>query len=117
MDTPQTWSTAMGYIDRGTTAFNVQHPRSLFIDGEWAAPATDAVLDVVSPHSEQVIMTFADASTADMDRAIAAARRAFDTGPWPRMSAAERGAILLKMADIIRGRLPELAAAWTAQVG
>ncbi|MEO6338642.1 MAG: aldehyde dehydrogenase [Caulobacteraceae bacterium] len=107
----------MGHVETAAPDLRVQHPRSLFIDGAWADPSTDRVLEIVSPHTEQVFMTFADASEADMDRAVAAARRAFDVGPWPRMTPAERGAILLKMADIIRGRLPELAAAWTAQVG
>ena len=107
----------MGYIDRGANGFSVQHPRSLFIDGQWAKPSTDNVLEIISPHTEQVIATFADASVADMDKAVAAARRAFDQGPWPRMTPAERAAILLDMADKIHARLPELAASWTAQVG
>jgi acyl-CoA reductase-like NAD-dependent aldehyde dehydrogenase len=54
---------------------------------------------------------------ADMDRAVAAARQAFDEGPWPRMPTSERGAFLRAMADELARREPELAAAWTAQVG
>ena len=54
-------------------------------------------------------MTFPEAAPADVDRAVAAAREAFDNGPWPRMSAQERGAALLKVAANLKARLPELA--------
>ena len=61
-------------------------------------------------------MTFPDGTPEDMDRAVASARAAFDTGPWPRMSPQERGEMLLKVAAVLSG-VPELADAWTAQVG
>ena len=56
----------------------------LFVGGEWVAPAGTGTIDVISPHTEQVIATVADANGADIDRAVAAARTAFDDGPWPR---------------------------------
>jgi len=62
-------------------------------------------------------MTFPDGTPDDMDRAVAAARAAFDTGPWPRLSPQERGAMLMKVAAVLQRRLPELADVWTAQVG
>jgi acyl-CoA reductase-like NAD-dependent aldehyde dehydrogenase len=62
-------------------------------------------------------MTFAEASPADVDAAVAAAREAFDNGPWPRMSAEERGDGLIRVAELLRARLPEIAQAWTSQVG
>ncbi len=74
-------------------------------------------LSVISPVTEQVVMTFAEGSPRDVDRAVAAAREAFDEGPWPRMSPQERGAALLKVAENLKARLPELAQAWTTQVG
>jgi len=92
-------------------------PSSFFIGGRWVKPAGTGKLDVVSPVTEEVIMTFPEASPADVDRAVAAARDAFDRGPWPRMSAAERSAYLLKVAENLQARLPELAQAWTTQVG
>ena len=62
---------------------------AFFIDGGWAAPAGADILEVVSPHSEQVVATRARGQRpADIDAAVAAARRAFDEGPWPRMIAA-----------------------------
>ena len=66
-----------------------EHDR-LFIGGEWAAPAGTGVIDVVSPHTEEVIGRVPEGTEGDIDAAVAAARRAFDEGPWPRMTPAER---------------------------
>ena len=107
----------MGYIDRARSIFQVREPHAFFIDGAWAKPSTDRKLEVISPHTEEVFMTFAEAGVEDVDKAVAAARRAFDTGPWPRMEPAARAAVMLKIAAELRQRLPELAEAWTAQVG
>src|SRR6185369_7542562 len=96
---------------------SIKNPNALFIGGKWQKPAGQGKLNVISPVTEQVIMTFPEASTADVDAALAAARKAGDTGPWPRMSAEERGKALLKVAELLRARLTELAATWTAQVG
>jgi acyl-CoA reductase-like NAD-dependent aldehyde dehydrogenase len=74
-------------------------------------------LSVISPVTEEVVMTFAEATPRDVDRAVAAAREAFDHGPWPRLTPRERGAALLKVAELLNARLPELAQAWTTQVG
>src|SRR4051794_17582886 len=62
----------------------------LFIDGTWVPPATSDKISVISPFSEQLVAQVPDASTADADRAVAAARVAFDHGPWPRMTLQER---------------------------
>jgi aldehyde dehydrogenase (NAD+) len=95
----------------------VAHPDRLFIGGAWVGAASDAGLDLVCPNSEAVVGRVAEAANADMDRAVAAARAAFDTGPWPRMSPAERGRLLRALGAELQKREPELAAAWTAQVG
>jgi len=66
---------------------------TLFIGNEYVKPESGDVIDVVSPHTEQVIGQVPDASPADIDKAVAAARDAFDNGPWPTMppkSAARR---------------------------
>jgi aldehyde dehydrogenase (NAD+) len=96
---------------------SIHAPDSVFVDGAWAPPAGKQKLSVISPVTEEVIMSFPDGTPADMDRAVASARAAFDEGPWPRLSPEERGAMLLKVAAALQRRLPELAAAWTAQVG
>ena len=90
---------------------------AFFIGGKWVKPAGSGKLNVVSPVTEEVVMTFPEAGRADVDRAVAAAREAFDRGPWPRLSGEERGAYLLKVAEHLKARLPELAQAWTTQVG
>jgi succinate-semialdehyde dehydrogenase/glutarate-semialdehyde dehydrogenase len=95
----------------------VQSPDCFFIGGKWEKPSGNGKLEVISPVTEQVVMRFAEATPADVDKAVAAARKAFDTGPWPRMSAQERGQALLKVAELLKARIPELATTWTTQVG
>ncbi|OJW66403.1 MAG: aldehyde dehydrogenase [Sphingomonadales bacterium 63-6] len=96
---------------------NVRHPDKLFIGGEWVAATSGRMIEIVNPNSEEVVARVAEAGNEDMDRAVAAARDAFDNGPWPTTSPAERGAMLNRMIDLLEPRIPELAAAWTAQVG
>ncbi|MFD3514055.1 aldehyde dehydrogenase [Streptomyces sp. NPDC058657] len=82
-----------------------------------AATAGPHVIEVVSPHTEQVIGRVPHASEADVDRAVAAARRAFDEGPWPRMPLAERIAVVTRIKDAIAVRHEEIARVITAQNG
>jgi acyl-CoA reductase-like NAD-dependent aldehyde dehydrogenase len=89
----------------------------LFIDGAWVEPSSDGVIDVVSPVTEEVIFRCAEAQSADMDRAVAAARRAFDRGPWPRMSHAERAAWMRQLGEALKARSEELGHAWTNEMG
>ena len=96
---------------------SIAHPHSLFVGGEWVDPTTAGTLPVVSPATEEVVMTFAEAREGDMDRAVAAAREAFDHGPWPRASVAERAAKLREVGAQLAARHSELAEAWTVQVG
>jgi len=88
-----------------------------YIDGDWVAPASSAVLDVISPHTEEVVGRVPDATAADMDRAVAAARRAFDDGPWPRMAPAERAAAVGRLADIYATSLGDFAELITEEMG
>lgn len=96
---------------------NIRHPDKLFIGGEWVAPVGGGRIEVVNPNTEEVVARTAAAGPEDMDRAVAAARQAFDHGPWPTTPPAERGARLMAMIDHLEARVPELSAAWTAQVG
>lgn len=95
----------------------LSRPEKLFIGGDWVAPATARRIDIVSPSTEEVVGGVAEASEADVDRAVAAARHAFDHGPWPRMSGAERAAKLRAIADRLAARSTEFARAWALQVG
>ena len=87
------------------------------IGGDWVKPSTDRVIEVVSPTTEQVVFRVAQAADADIDRAVAAAREAFDEGPWPRLSPAERADYLRELARLLRTRKDDLAVAWTEQMG
>ena len=80
----------------------------LYIDGTWQDSEGDAVLTVLNPATEEVIGAVPDGTAGDVDRAVAAARRAFDEGPWPTFSPRERAAVLLRMADAMERRAGEL---------
>ncbi|MGW5106039.1 aldehyde dehydrogenase [Nocardia sp. NPDC004123] len=89
----------------------------LFIDGDWVAPAGSGTIEVISPHTEQVIGRAPDGTPADMDRAVTAARAAFDYGPWARMDPADRAAVLDRFVQLYGERMGELSELITAEVG
>jgi acyl-CoA reductase-like NAD-dependent aldehyde dehydrogenase len=88
-----------------------------FIDGGWLAPAGRERREVVSPSSEQVIGEVPEATTADLDRAVTAARAAFETGPWPRLSPAERGEVLARAAARLREHAGQIAELTVDEIG
>jgi aldehyde dehydrogenase (NAD+) len=75
------------------------HYSQLYIDGQWVEPRDGATYPVPNPATEEEIGRAADASSVDMADAIMAARRAFDTGPWPRMPARDRAQFIRRIAD------------------
>ena len=87
------------------------------IDGEECPSADGATFTSIDPARQEAWAEVARGSGADADAAVAAARRAFDTGPWPRMSAEERAAILHRLADLIDDNRAELAEADTRDMG
>ncbi|MEV6786158.1 aldehyde dehydrogenase [Streptomyces sp. NPDC051098] len=94
----------------------VEHGK-LFIGGELADPAGGGTIEVVSPHTEQVIGRVPHASRADVDRAVAVARKAFDEGPWPRATLEERIAVVSRIKDAIAVRHEEIARSISSQNG
>jgi len=92
-------------------------PGRLFIGGAWIEPSTSNRIRVVSPITEEVFAEVAEAVEADIDKAVRAARVAFDTGPWPRMAPAERAAKLRAMSAALHRRSADAARAWTTQIG
>ncbi|AJF64948.1 aldehyde dehydrogenase [Streptomyces vietnamensis] len=94
----------------------VEHGK-LFIGGELTDPLGDGVIEVISPHTEQVIGRVPHASEADVDRAVAAARAAFDHGPWPRMTVEERIAVVTRIKDAIAVRYEEIGRVISSQNG
>lgn len=89
----------------------------LYIGGRWVAPATGDVLEVRSPHDQSLTGTAPHAAPADIDAAVAAARRAFDEGPWPRTSAQDRRAVVERFAKLHSARAEEFAALVTSENG
>jgi betaine-aldehyde dehydrogenase len=89
----------------------------LFIGGTWVAPEGTGQIEVISPSTEEVVARVPDATEGDVDKAVAAARHAFDHGPWPRMSPAERGALLAKVGDAIMAEMAEFAEIISTEMG
>ncbi|CAB3926372.1 NADP/NAD-dependent aldehyde dehydrogenase PuuC [Achromobacter aegrifaciens] len=87
----------------------------LFIDGRFVDAAAGGTIDVLNPHDGTLITAIAAAEAEDVDRAVAAAQRAFPA--WSRMAAAERGRLLLKLADLIEANAEELAQLETLDTG
>jgi acyl-CoA reductase-like NAD-dependent aldehyde dehydrogenase len=92
-------------------------PDHFFIGGEWVAPSSDTVFEVIDSNNEQVFLRVAEAQAPDIDRAIAAARTAFDEGPWPRMTHAERATYMQALGAGIAARNDDLGDIWPRQSG
>jgi acyl-CoA reductase-like NAD-dependent aldehyde dehydrogenase len=89
----------------------------LYIDGAWTDSDGDAVLTVINPATEEVIGTVPEGTVSDIERAVAAARRAFDEGPWPTLSPRERAAAMLRFADALEARTADLVNLNVLEVG
>src|ERR1700726_4211891 len=81
----------------------------LYINGEWVDSKSNKIFPVYDPASEEVIAQAPDANADDVNRAVAAAKAAFEDGPWATTTAQERGRVLFRLADKIRANLPALA--------
>jgi aldehyde dehydrogenase (NAD+) len=95
----------------------LMYRRELFVGGAWEAAADGGSIGVVSPSTEEVVGRAPAASAADVDRAVAAARAAFDSGPWPRMTPGERADVLVRVADALRKRAAEIAGVTVDEIG
>ena len=87
-----------------------------FIGGRWQA-GSGALVDVISPTTEEVIVQVADPTEHDADLAVAAARDAFDQGLWPQMAVQERISACSRLCDALEHRLDRLNRAWTFESG
>ena len=93
------------------------HPDKLYIDGEWVAPSGATRFDVITPSTEELFVSVAEAQVADVDKAVAAARHAFDKGPWPWLSHAERAGYLRQFAQMVRDDARNMGLAWSREMG
>src|ERR1700679_3046309 len=101
-------SIAYDYSREPSPVTPAAEPHLLLIDGRRVASVSGRPFTSLNPATEQVIATIAEGNEVDVDRAVEAARRAFE-GPWRTMRAAERGHILLKWADLVKKHADEIA--------
>ena len=95
-------------LSRAVSQF-ISHKRKLLIDGKWVDAASGKTFEVYNPADGEVIAHAAEGDKEDIDRAVKAARRAFDTGPWRSMTPSERGRIIWKIGDLLLQHLEEFA--------
>jgi aldehyde dehydrogenase (NAD+) len=85
------------------------HQTKMLIDGKWRDSASGKTFETINPATEEVITEVAEGNAADIDLAVKAARKAFDSGPWRRTDARDRGRMINKLADLIESHIDELA--------
>ena len=84
-------------------------PTQLLIDGQWREAVSGKRFNTLNPATGEIITSVAEADKADVDLAVKAARKAFEEGPWSKMTATDRGRVLSKLADLIMEHRDELA--------
>jgi aldehyde dehydrogenase (NAD+) len=99
------------------TVPSLRHAKQLFIDGTWVDPSSRDTIDVTDSTNESVFLSVAEAKGEDVAKAVEAARRAFDEGPWARMSHLERAGYLRALADGLRERAADLGQLWPRESG
>src|SRR5215469_5463350 len=87
----------------------IAQPRPMLIDGKWVQAASGKTFPVYNPASGEVLAHVAEGDKEDIERAVAAARRAFEDGPWSDMTPSERGRMVWKLADLIETHADEFA--------
>jgi aldehyde dehydrogenase (NAD+) len=95
----------------------IAHPDQFFIGGQWVKPAGSAKIEVLNAATEELFVAVAEAGEADVARAVAAARSAFDQGPWPALAPRERAGYLLALANELGTQAEAAAQALTCETG
>jgi len=95
-------------LDRNVEEF-ISTPRQLFINGQWSDAASGKTFDTPDPATGETLARVAEGDAEDVNRAVKAARKAFEEGPWSRMTPSERGRIVWKIGDLILEHVDELA--------
>ena len=95
----------------------IRHTDRFYIGGQWVAPSSDATIKVIDSDTEQVYFTVPEAQAADISRAVGAAREAFDNGPWPRLTHAERAGYLRALGEQVVKRSADIAQMWPRESG
>src|SRR5690606_33065224 len=95
-------------LGKAAAAF-ISKPKKLLIDGEWVEAVSGKTFPVIDPATNLEVGRVAEGDAADVDKAAKAARRAFESGPWPKMRPAQRERLLHKLADLVEANADELA--------
>jgi phenylacetaldehyde dehydrogenase len=95
-------------LDHNVEAF-IGSPRQLFINGHWVDAASGRTFETPNPATGETLAHIAEGDAEDINRAVRAARAAFDSGPWSRMTPSERGRIIWRIGDLILEHVDELA--------
>jgi phenylacetaldehyde dehydrogenase len=103
-------------IDSRVSEF-IDKPRKMLIDGKWVNAASGKTFPTYNPATGEVLARVAEGDREDIDRAVKAARKAFDSGPWSRLTSSERGRLIWKLADLLEQHLEEFATLETLDNG
>ena len=103
-------------IDSRVSDF-IAKPRKMLIDGKWVNAASGKTFPTYNPATGEVLAQVAEGDRADIDLAVKAARKAFDSGPWSRLTASERGRLVWKLADLLEQHIEEFATLETLDNG
>jgi phenylacetaldehyde dehydrogenase len=103
-------------IDSKANEF-ISKPRPMLIDGKWVNSVSGKTFPTYNPATGEILAQIAEGDKADIDLAVKAARRAFDSGPWSRMNASDRGKLVWKLADLLEHNLEEFATLETLDNG
>jgi betaine-aldehyde dehydrogenase len=95
----------------------IRSPERLYIGGKWVKPSIEAFIEVRAPATEEIFLRVAEAQEGDINAAVAAAREAFDTGPWPRLSHAERAGYLRAIGRKLAERAADVSLIWPQEMG
>jgi aldehyde dehydrogenase (NAD+) len=95
----------------------IRHADRFFIGGQWVAPSSDATIGVIDSGTEEPYFSVAEAQAADVARAVEAAREAFDNGPWPWLTHAQRAEYLRALGAELEKRSATIGQIWPREVG
>ena len=95
----------------------IENADKFYIGGQWVAPSFASTFAVLTPSTEVLFEEVAEAFEPDIARAVDAARRAFDLGPWGRLAPRERAGYVKAIGDLLMARHQEIARAWSNEMG
>jgi aldehyde dehydrogenase (NAD+) len=95
----------------------ITHLDKFYVGGQWVDPSSSSTIDVIEPSTEDVFFSVAEAQDADVARAVGAAREAFDNGPWPTMTHAQRAEYLRAISEALRERSDDVLQVWPRESG